>query len=468
MRVRELLIRHVTYPLYQLRSGDAAQLRYIREFERSQYLPVEELRALQEARLQRLLEHAYRHCPFYRARFDGAGLVPGDIRRLEDLQALPVLEKADVQAYRDQLVAENWPVHDLVPNRTGGSVGQPVSFFLSRDRCRSRAAATVRHNRWAGWDVGAPLAVLWGAPRDRPARDWRGRLRRLLVEPQLYLDTGHVTEADLAAFHEALLRYRPRGILAYASAAVLFARYLQARGLRPYRPRSLVTSAEVLTPDQLALLEEVFGCPVFDRYGSRETSVLASECAAHSGLHTMAEGLYLEIVQEDRPAPPGQPGSILVTDLLNLAMPLIRYRIGDVASWAEGICPCGRTLPRLRGVMGRVTDFLVGGDGRLVSGAFLSIYLVAQRTSLGQVQIRQDAPGRVLFRVKPGHDFDEGPDLEFLRQTTRRYLGEDAVIGYELVSDLPAESSGKFLFCRSSVTPDFLRTCPGATMPAAS
>jgi phenylacetate-CoA ligase len=157
-----------------------------------------------------------------------------------------------------------------------------------------------------------------------------------------------------------------------------------------------------------------------------------------------------------------------VTDLLNLAMPLIRYRIGDVASWAEGACPCGRTLPRLRGVMGRVTDFLVGGDGRLVSGAFLSIYLVAQRTSLGQVQIRQDAPGQVLFRVKPGHDFDEGPDLEFLRHTTRHYLGEDAVIGHELVTELRSESSGKFLFCRSSVTPDFLRTNPGVTTLATS
>jgi hypothetical protein len=111
--------------------------------------------------------------------------------------------------------------------------------------------------------------------------------------------------------------------------------------------------------------------------------------------------------------------------------------------------------------MGRVTDFLVGGDGRLVSGAFLSIYLVAQRTSLGQVQIRQDAPGQVLFRIKPGHDFDEFRDLEFLRQATQQYLGEDTFVEHELVAELPAESSGKFLFCRSSVTPEFLRAGNG-------
>src|SRR5436190_21773513 len=110
MSVRQLLIRHLTYPLYHLRCGDAAQLRYIREFERTQYLPADELRALQEARLRHLLDHAYRHCPFYRARFDRAGLVPGDVRRLEDLRALPALEKAEVQEHRDQLVADNWPV----------------------------------------------------------------------------------------------------------------------------------------------------------------------------------------------------------------------------------------------------------------------------------------------------------------------------------------------------------------------
>jgi phenylacetate-CoA ligase len=460
MSVRQLLIRHLTYPLSHLRSGDAAQLRYIREFERTQYLPADELRALQESRLRELLDHAYRHCPFYRLRFEQADLLPSDICRLEDLQALPILEKTDVQEHRDRLVADNWPMHDLIPNQTGGSVGRPVSFFLSRDRCRSRAAATVRHNRWAGWDLGDKIAVLWGAPRDRPTHSWRGRLRRLLIEPQLHLDAGHVTEASLTAFHAALQRYRPRGILAYASAAVLFARFLKARGLQPYQPYSLVTSAEVLTDEERVLLEEVFGCPVFNRYGSREVSVLASECAAHRGLHVMAEGLYLEIVRGDRPAVPGEVGSILVTDLLNRAMPLIRYRIGDLGSWAAGACPCGRSLPRLQSVAGRVTDFLVGADGRLVSGAFLTIQLVAPRPRLGQVQIRQDTPGRVRFRIKPGPEFDSVTDLAYLERTARQYLGEGTVVEHEYVAEMPAEPSGKFLFCRSTVTPEFLRTAP--------
>lgn len=450
------LVRNVFLPLSLWRRGELAQMRYLREFERTQFLTAEEVRQLQWQRLQMLLEHAYDQCPFYRRRFDDAGLRPGDLRGLDDLRSLPVLEKRDIQEQGEDMVARDWPRDDLIPNQTGGSTGAPVSFFLSRARKCSRAAATLRHNRWAGWREGDRAAVIWGAPRDRPANDWRGRLRGALLREPLWLDTANVTEASLAEFQTALARWKPRIIQAYARSAVLFARYLQARGLTPHRPHALVTSAEVLETDERRLLEDVFGCPVFNRYGCREVSVIASECPAHRGLHVMAEGLYVEIETPRGPAAPGEMGAILVTDLLNHAMPLIRYRIGDLGAWAGGMCPCGRGLPRLERVAGRVTDFLVGCDGRLVSGVFLATYVVAQRPSLGQVQILQHRAGSVVYRIKPGRDFNPEGDLDYLRTTTRRYLGAEAAIENEMVQELPAEPSGKFLFSRSTVSPGFL------------
>ncbi len=456
MRIVDRLVRNVFYPLALWRSGDAGQLRWLREFERTQWLSPDDLRRLQLQRLQALLAHAYARCPFYRERFDDAGLRPHDVRALEDLARLPALEKSDLQQRGPDMVARDWQPDDLIANQTGGSTGTPVSFYLGNDRRRSRAAATLRHNRWAGWDVGDRVAVLWGAPRDAPRTDWRARLRRALLRQPLWLDTAHVTEAGLAAFHDALHRYRPRVIQAYARSALLFAQFLEARKLRPHRPHSVVTSAEVLEPHERALVERVFGCPVFNRYGCREVSVVASECDAHQGLHVMAEGLYLEIVKGDRPAAPGEMGSILVTDLLNHTMPLVRYRIGDVGAWEEGPCPCGRGLPRLRCVHGRVTDFLVGADGRLVSGVFLATYVVAHRPSLGQVQIHQHKAGEVVYRVRPGRDFSAAEDLAYLEQTSRQYLGSAAAVRCELVDDLPCEPSGKFLFSRSAVAPTFL------------
>ncbi len=392
MTLYPMLVRNLFVPLSLWRGGELAQWRYLREFERTQFLSVEEVRRLQWSRLQLLLEHAYVQCPFYRQRFDRVGLRPSDLRRLEDLRVLPVLEKRDIQVYGDDMVARNWPRGDLIRNQTGGSTGTPVSFYLSKARKCSRAAATLRHNRWAGWEVGDKAAVIWGAPRDRPADTWRARLRGALLAEPLWLDTAHVTEASLAAFHADLARWKPRIIQAYARAAVLFARYLQARGLTPYRPHALVTSAEVLEADERRLLEDVFGCPVFNRYGCREVSVVASECPEHSGLHIMAEGLYVEIETPHGPAGPGEMGAILVTDLLNHAMPLIRYRIGDLGAWAAGTCRCGRGLPRLERVAGRVTDFLVGCDGRLVSGVYLATYVVAQRRAWGRCRFIRIGP----------------------------------------------------------------------------
>jgi phenylacetate-CoA ligase len=456
MRLYPKLVRNLFLPLSLWRNGELAQLRYLHEFEQTQFWSTDAIRELQWQRLRTLLRHAYAQCPFYRLRFDHAGLTPDDLRGLEDLRALPILEKRDIQEQNKEMVARNWPLGDLIANQTGGSTGAPVPFYLSKDRKCSRAAATLRHNRWAGWRIGDRVAVIWGAPRDRPSNSWRARLRGALLREPLWLDTANITEASLAEFHTALLRYRPRIIQAYARSAVMFARYLQVRGLTPHRPHAIVTSAEVLEADERQLLEDVFGCPVFNRYGCREVSVVASECSAHSGLHVMAEGLYLEIETPHGSAAPGEMGSILVTDLLNYAMPLIRYRIGDVGAWASGTCPCGRGLPRLKRVAGRVTDFLVGCDGRLVSGVYLATYVVAQRPSLGQVQILQHKAGAVTYRIKPGRDFNRLHDLEYLQKMTRCYLGAETQIDSEVVEDLPAEPSGKFLFSRSTVAPDFL------------
>ena len=415
MSTYQRIVRNVLYPLDRWRSGDGAELRYLREFERTQYLPLEELQELQLGRLKSLLRHAYEQCPFYRSRFDAAGVAPGDIKALEAIPAVPILEKRHIQEHREEMVAANWPRDDLVPNLTGGSTGTPISFFLSRDRSWSRAAATWRHNRWAGWDFGERVASLWGAARDVPADSWKTRLRNLLIGRTLVLNTALITEAGLSEFHRHLRRFQPRILIGYANSIRLFARYLKSRGPVGFPLRAIVSTAEVLEPEDRVLVERVFGCRIFNRYGCREVSAIASECGEHDGLHTMAEGLYVEVVCGDRPARPGELGAVLVTDLLNLAMPLIRYRIGDMAVPAAGVCPCGRGLPRLQSVQGRVTDFLVGTDGRLVSGAALTVLVVAKRPSLGQVQIWQDAPGQVLYKVaKRGGNGLDAADREFL------------------------------------------------------
>ncbi len=455
MPLANLIIRRVVHPMNLWVDGDWAEARYFREYQRTQFLPPDQIRALQLNRLQRRLRQAFEQCPYYRDRWSALGLHPFDVTRLEDLAQFPVLTKADIQNHRDSLLAEGFPPDQMFLDHTGGSTGRPISYYQSLDVDLSRKAFTRRHNTWAGYRVGDKAAWVWGASRDLPPPTWKSRLRRAILDRSIYLDTGHFTDEKMLAFNEKMKKFRPKIIHAYARALAHLARFFKDHDLAAYQPHSIITSAEVLDPTDRNVIEEVFGCPVFNRYGCREVGVLASECHEHSGLHTTAEGLYIEVVAGDRLARPGEVGKVLVTDLLNFAMPLVRYEIGDMAAFEPEPCPCGRGLPRLKNVAGRVTDFVVGSDGRLVSGVFLATYVVAKRPTLGQVQIHQDVAGELTYKIAPSQGTSTAEaDLEFLRASTKKYLGDATRVDFQFVEEIASETSGKFMFCRSSVAAD--------------
>lgn len=446
-------VRNCLYPLDCYRTKSTAILRYGREFERSQYFSKEELNEIAVGRLKRILDYAYRKIPYYQERFKAVGVLPSDVNSEKDMLAIPVLEKRQLQRHQQNLLDPSWPKDDLILDRTGGSTGTPVEYYLSRDRRDSRTAATWRHNRLAGWNIGDKNASLWGAVRDMPPPTLKQRLRNLLIDRSVVFNTGGFQVEDIIAFDNQLKRFRPKVILAYANSLALFARYLKEQKITPYRPSVIVTSAEMLMEKDRELIEEVYGAPVYNRYGCREFSVIASECEQHDGLHVMAEGLSVEVVKNGRHAAPGEVGELIVTDLLNDPMPLIRYRVGDAACWKIGQCACGRGLPRLDRIAGRVTDFLVGADGRLCSGAVLTVAMVARRPSLGQVQILQNERGKVVYRVatEDGKRIS-AEDRQFLIDQTAEYLGKETQIEFEFVGVIPHEASGKFIFSKSTVS----------------
>lgn len=454
MSPRSRIVNDLIFPLDAIRSGEWAKIRYLKEFEKTQYASLEELSEIRLTRLKVLLEHAYRECPFYTEAFDRHKVSPKDLNSLEDLSRFPGVTKQEIQANKEAMVAKNWPEEDLVGDLTGGSTGTPLSFYYSRDRKYSRAAATIRHNRWAGWDVPDRAAILWGAASDIPPKPpLKSRVRQMFLDQHLLLNAGHLTEERMASFHRKIKDFKPKVFLAYANVMTLFAKFLKAQGGEVYRPESIITSAEVLEEKDRKLIEEVFGCPVFNRYGCREVSVIASECDRHTGLHVMAEGIFVEVLGA-KEGESGTQGPLLITDLMNHAMPLIRYRIGDVGEWESGTCECGRALPRLKKLAGRVTDFLLGMDGRLVSGAALTIAVVAKRPSLGQIQIIQDKKGWLHFNINPGDGFDFDSDTAYLREAAEHHLGKGMQSEFEVVNEIPRTKSGKFLFSKSSLVLD--------------
>lgn len=446
--------RHVAHPLWAWRDG-SPRLRYLRELERSQWLDAESLQQVALARLRALLAHAVERCPWYRRQARELGLDPRAVRQPSDLLAWPVLERSHLQAHAWELVAEGWPQEDLLPYTTGGSTGAPVRFFLHAERVASRTATMWRHDRWAGWELGQRMGQVWGASRDlAPPLGARGRVRRALLDRWLQLDATHLTPEMMLAYVSLLRRLRPPVVLAYAQAAVAFARFLREQGLSTPRLRGLITSAEVLTEEDRQLIEAAFGCRVYNRYGSREVGLIASECGRGEGLHISAESVWVEFVRDGRHVAPGELGEVLVTDLRNRALPLIRYRIGDLGSPAEGACPCGRGLPRMQMVAGRATDFLLRRDGGLVSGVTLVTYAITGLEGVGQVQLVQPSVEELVVRVVPGPGFTPAV-LARLRGRLERYLGEIPGIRFELLEAIAKEPSGKYRFSISRVAPQW-------------
>jgi phenylacetate-CoA ligase len=441
--IESAVVRYILHPLWAIRDHPYYGS-YRRQVEAAQFLTPQELKQLQHQRLGELLEHAYFHTQFYRDRLDAAGVKPADFYAPECLRAIPVLTKLDIQQNMQAMTADNVPADRRAKNQTGGSTGMPVQFYVDLERFDSRMASTARHDAWAGYRAGDWCAYLWGARLDMISGQhlW-DRLRNRFLYRRIELNTSGISAQDWKVFLAEVRRKRPRVMLAYAQSAVLFAKHVRENDIRDIHFRSIITTSEVLFPEQRRLLEETFQAEVFNRYGSREVSVVASECERHTGLHVNADALLMEI-QPD-PSIPAPDGKILITDLLNRSMPLIRYEIGDVGRWSETACSCGRGLPLLQDLQGRLTDFLVMPDGRQISGVALLTWVFADIRELQHVQIIQDSRDEVKLKIVPGPTYSQTVEGR-LRDRLRHYLHSEVKISVELCDEVEISASGKRRF----------------------
>jgi phenylacetate-CoA ligase len=263
-------------------------------------------------------------------------------------------------------------------------------------------------------------------------------------------------EAALARFARLLLGKRPTLIFGHAHSVYLLAQYLQSSGHPIHHPKGIITTAMILHSWQRRTIEQVFDCPVTNRYGCEEVSLIACECEEHNGLHVNADSVFVEVLCADdtgaltRPARQGESGSVIVTDLTNRAMPIIRYQVGDVAALSDRVCSCGRGLPLLERLEGREADYVVTPAGELISGISLTENFALQVPGVVQFQIVQETLRRFCFRVVRGPEF--GPDsLHRLDSLVLRHFGRDVEYRCEYLDSIPPEPSGKYRFCISRV-----------------
>jgi phenylacetate-CoA ligase len=444
-----VISRRLLFTLNEWREGTRL-LPEMRVLETSQYAPVDRLSNLRLRKLHSLLRHAFDNVPFYRRRFQESGVTPDDIRSFEDLRRLPPLTKDDIIGGGGSLLALNIPRSAMHSNTSGGSTGRYVVFWRDNDCLNIKNAAKLRFDSWTSWRVGDKVAYVWPAIQDfATVETLKLRLRRSLVDRMLMLNAGSLDEAAIATIAHALSQYRPRLIRAFPNPLHIVAKFLRENPRLQVRPRGVLTTGEPLLPAQRLLFEEVFGCPVFDCYASRECGQHACECEAHDGLHINSECLHLEFEMNGKPVGVGECGHILITDLDNYGMPFIRYRIEDMGTPLDGSCSCGRTLPRMAMGAGRVSDFILSPyDGSLVSGASLLHYLVVEAPDVGQMQIVQDERDHLTIRLAMNKSLESAVvERRYLEDTIARIFHGTMRTTFESVDSIPHEKSGKYRFC---------------------
>lgn len=436
------LSKHIFHPLWDMKER-SIRLRTLRKLMATQWLPEAELRHHQWQRVREILAYAYGHCEYYQALFDAQGIQPDAITP-DNFAQIPVLTKKLIQDQGDRLLSREFRKEDLILAKTGGSTGKSLHVYSDRNWLEVRTADALRSNRWAGWDIGMKVAAIWGNPAEPD--DWRSRLRNALRDRTIYLDTMNLSPATMIAFVERWRRERPDIIFGHSHSIFILAKFLRNQKITGLHPKGIVATSMMLIPQERKTIEEVFGCKVTDRYGCEEVGLIASECEQHQGMHLDIEHLYIEFLDDEgRPAADGQDGQIVVTDLFNHGMPLIRYRVEDVGVPTSRKCPCGRSLPMMERVTGRTADFLVRPDGSLVAGVSLVERTLTAIRGIEQMQLVQEQPEllRVNLVVRDGYDSD---GEAVLRRELHQVFGPGMTLELCYVDGIPQERSGKYRF----------------------
>lgn len=427
-------------------------LQHLKVLSKVQFLPREQIKALQQEKLTALLQHAYDHVPYYHDLFDQIGIVANGVVDSTQFNKIPALTKDIIRAQKDRLYADDKESRDYYKNTSGGSTGVPVEFVQDSVYRDMSWANKIMYNRMVGKDDGMREIKLWGSERDifQGSETRRARFQHWMYNRTL-LNSFRMTDANMAEYVERINAKKPVLIWAYIDSAYELARYIKTHNLAVYSPKAILVTAGTVYPEVKKYIADVFKTDVYNQYGSREAGDMACECPEHNGLHVFDYLYVFEILNANmQPCAAGEVGEIYVTLLMNDSMPLIRYSIGDTASWTgKESCACGRNLPLINDVHGRVTDHFRKADGTVIHGEFFT-HLFYFRNWIKKFQVIQnDYAAVTCLIVKSGPENTE--DVKDITEKIQLVMGEDCTVTFEYVAEIPASASGKYLYTKSNV-----------------
>jgi len=432
------------YPTVMIKGESVGK--YLLEYNNSQWLSEDEIYELQNRKFLQLFRYAIGSIPFYRSIYKG--IEAGDIRSLADITKLPKITKDDVKNYNNQMVSREFIL--TARKTTGGSTGEPITIIKSRESLARERAATWRSYKWAGIDVGDRQVRFWGVPLRT-----KDRMKYKIIDfisNRIRLSAFSFDSQKMKQYFEQINEYNPKYIYGYVSMIDQFSRYM-IENSKTLKTMIIVviTTSEVLLEENRRIIEEAFKSNVYNEYGCGEVGSIAHECE-EGNLHVMAENIYLEIENNDDKEK-RKMGEIIITELNNYAMPLIRYQIKDFSDEVGNRkCTCNRGLPVIGNIIGREYDMIKNGKGMLFHGEFF-MYIIEdlkrkKDKSIRQFQVIQEKKSCLCIKIVSGEDYHRDDEV-YIARRIKDGLGPEFEIRFERVDNIPREASGKIRLIKS-------------------
>lgn len=404
-----------------------------------------QLDSLQVARLKSMLQYAAERVPYYRSRLSPRTLASLKTAKWTELLEIPITEKQPLrdhpeQFYSDGAIQPNW-----IAWHTSGTTGTPVTLQYCPDAVARQYAFVERYRQQAGVNRFLRRGQFTGrliVPPGKPQGASNGRFWRYdWANQALMLSTVHLSPAAIPQYVDALRRFRPAYISGYPSAIALLAQHILRFPQDAIPLVAVLTSAETLQRSQRQAIEQAFSCHVFDQYGQTEMQSFWFECR-YGNMHAHPLFGVTEILRPNgQPCLPEETGDVVLTGLINRAMPLLRYRVGDRAAWsARSCCPCGHSMPIIAGLEGRKDDYIYteerGWVGRM-DPALKGVHGIIE------CQFVQESLGRLEIRFVAGAEFRDA-DQEQLSRNLRDRLGGSISLEFRRLEQIPRGANGKF------------------------
>jgi phenylacetate-CoA ligase len=444
-----MLSRSFFYAIQKLRRSRSLDL--LSQIESTPRLDRAQVQEIQWQLLSELLKHAEKNVPYYREMFRTLGIQSRDVRNMNDFSRLPILTKDIIRERQRELVREDVPFDSLYEHHSGGSTGVPLTFYRERSYVDISEAGTFRNWMQSGWQPGEMVAFFWGGnERLYKMPKWQFRVRQHMR--RLYqFDPFFSGPEEMDEWLRIWPSLGARIAHGYASTIARFCEHIENAG-KPIAPlRGVFTTAEKLFPKQRDTISRVFGCNVYDCYGSSEVQNIAAECG-HGRMHVNADFVVLE-TEHSSPGLNDQAKPFLVTSVWNYAMPFIRYRNEDCGSLIEGECECGNGFALMELNISRVSDNFVLPNGRVVHGEFFT-HLMYGSEGISTFQFHQTATDHITIWVVPSVGSVEARRRTLLSAVdqVRALSPEELTVEVRETDNIPLSSAGKHRFTRSDVS----------------